>query len=304
MIGMGTVVIGGGSGFIGKTLSKILRAKGYGVVIVSRKPGPFSMTWSELSDKGLPENSTAVISLAGQNVLDPTRRWTPGFKQNVWSSRVHSTRSLAEAIKKLQTPPKVFASISGVGFYKPSETEEYTEYSIGGNHDFLSRLCKDWEEAGELPNDINTRRVVVRSGVVLGRQGGMIQQIFLPFYFGLGGPIGTGNQFMPWIHIQDIAGIFLHAIENEVKGILNGVAPEIITNREFTKAFAAELRRPALIPLPVKVLNMAFSPERAIMMTEGQKVIPQRTLEMGYKYIFPDIRSACKEFAHLIYKKK
>lgn len=262
------------------------------------------MTWSDLSNKGLPENSVAVISLAGQNVLDPTRRWTPGFKQNVWSSRIHTTRSLAEAIKKLKTPPKVFASISGVGFYKPSETEEYTEYSAGGDHDFLAKLCKEWEEANELPKNVKTRRVVIRSGVVLGRQGGMIQQIFWPFYFGLGGPIGTGNQFMPWIHIQDIAGIFLHVIENEVEGILNGVAPQIITNREFTKAFAAKLRRPAFIPLPIGILNMAFSPERAVMMTEGQKVIPKRTCESGYKYIFPDIASACGEFACVIYRER
>ena len=138
------------------------------------------------------------------------------------------------------------------------------------------------------------------SGVVLGRNGGMIQQIFLPFYIGTGGPVGSGKQYMPWIHLKDMANLFLFAIQNkDVSGIVNGVAPETITNGQFTKAFASSLWRPAFIPLPTFALNLLFSEERAKIMTEGQKVIPKKALNYGFKYEYPNIESATKEFARL-----
>lgn len=268
---LGSVLIGGGTGF------------------------------TELAESGLPVNTVAVVSLAGQNVLNPTRRWTPGFKQNVWASRVNTTRSLADAIIKAPFKPKVFISISGVGIYEPSQTTEYNEGSHGESFDFLSKLCQEWESAAKLPAHLGVRQVIVRSGVILGRNGGMIKQLFLPFYLGLGGPVGRGDQYMPWIHIHDVANLLLFAIENDsVHGVLNGVAPQIVTNRQFARAFGQALWRPALIPIPEFVLNVAFSEERAKIMTEGQKVIPKRTLEYGFHYKYPDINSACKEVAKLI----
>uniref|UniRef100_T1J546 DUF1731 domain-containing protein n=1 Tax=Strigamia maritima TaxID=126957 RepID=T1J546_STRMM len=298
---LGTVIIGGGRGFIGAALTRTLRLKGYNVIIVSRQPAPYAITWSKVEKDGLPE-CFAVVNVAGQNVLDFTRRWTPGFQQNVWASRVNTNKALSQAINKMSKQPEVFVTVSGVGYYKPSLTEEYTEDSQGGNFDYFSRLCTDWENAAKL-SGTTTRRVTIRSGVVLGRQGGMIKQIFLPFYIGTGGPIGDGKQYFPWIHLQDTVGIFIHAIENKnVSGILNGVAPHLITNGEFTKAFARALGRPAFIPLPVAILNILFSNERAKMMTEGQKVIPKRTLASGFKYKYPNINEACKEFGHLMYK--
>ena len=138
------------------------------------------------------------------------------------------------------------------------------------------------------------------SGVVLGRDGGMIQQIFLPFFLGTGGKIGSGRQYFPWIHVADTAGIITYAIMKEhVTGILNGVAPEIATNEQFTKAFGAALKRPTLIPVPGVAMNLVYGPERGKIILEGQKVIPKRTLETGYKYLFPDLKSACQEFARL-----
>ncbi|XP_049861046.1 epimerase family protein SDR39U1 isoform X2 [Schistocerca gregaria] len=290
------VVIGGGSGFVGSALTSLLRAKGYSVTIISRMPGPQRMSWGDLEKSGLPDNTTAVVNLAGQNVLDPTRRWTPGFKQNVWSSRVNTTQSLAHSITKSANKPKVFVTISGVGIYKPSPSEEYDEESSVKSFDFLSELCHEWEAAAKLPADSGVRQTIVRSGVVLGRNGGMIKQLYLPFYLGLGGPVGSGSQFMPWIHIHDLTNLLLYAIENpQVTGVLNGVAPQVVTNKEFTQAFARALWRPAFIPLPEMVLNLAFSEDRAKMITEGQKVIPKRTLSYGFQYKFPDIESACKD---------
>lgn len=290
-------VSGGGTGFIGTALKNALTKLGYDVLVVSRKPGANVLTWTSLVEKGLPPCS-AVFSLAGQNVFDPTRRWTPGFQQNVYASRVETTKALADAVTKLEKPPETFITISGVGYYKPDPVAEYTEESPGGDFDFLSRLCTKWEAAAQLPPSVNCRTVIIRSGVVLGHDGGMIRQLYWPFFFGLGGPIADGKQFLPWVHIDDIVGILVHAMSTPgLSGILNGVSPQVVTNAEFTRELARAMWRPAVLPMPKFVLNLAFSPERAIMMTEGQKVIPRRTLESGYEYRYPEIREACREIA-------
>ncbi|KZS19301.1 epimerase family protein SDR39U1 [Daphnia magna] len=297
-----TVVIGGGSGFIGTALSNLLCSCGYDVVIVSRVPGSFRMTWSELEQNGLPKNTAAVVSLAGQNILDMKRRWNSGFEQTVRASRINTTLSLVKAIEKADVKPSVFVSTSGVGYYPPHPSKVYTEHSEGGKGDYFAELCTDWELAAKLPADVGTRQVTIRSGVVLGRRGGMIAQLYLPFFFGMGGPVGSGQQYLPWIHLHDIARLFLYAIEKEnVEGVLNGVSPDLITSKEFARAFGGSLWRPALIPLPEFVCNILLGSERARMLTEGQKVIPQRTLELGFEYNYPDIRSACQEFSPLIY---
>ena len=130
----------------------------------------------------------------------------------------------------------------------------------------------------------------------------MIAQLYFPFFFGMGGPVGSGQQYLPWIHLHDIARLFLHAIENQqVEGVLNGVSPKPTTSKEFARAFGSSLWRPALIPLPEFVCNILLGPERARLLTQGQKVMPRRTLESGFVYKYPDIRSACREFSPLIY---
>ncbi|XP_046835216.1 epimerase family protein SDR39U1 [Vespa crabro] len=287
------VVVGGGTGFIGKRLIELLCQQGITCTIVSRKSGPNRITWTDVKENGLPKYTSAVINIAGQNVLDPTKRWTSEFKEIVRDSRVKTTEILARAVEC--TDAKAFVSISGVACYKPNDTA-YTEESECIPYDFLSELCRDWEAAAELSQESKIRQIIIRSGVVLGKDGGMIKQIYLPFLLGLGGPIGTGNQYMPWIHITDLVNIFLFAIKNDnVCGILNGVSPKPVTNKEFTKAFANALKRPAIIPLPSIILNLIFSEERAKMMLEGQKVFPKRTEELGFQYQFCDINSACKE---------
>lgn len=296
---LGTILIGGGSGFVGTNLTKLLQNKGYGVKIISRMPGPLRMTWHDLSKNGLPSGTTAVVNLAGQNVLDMKQKWTAGFKQNVLNSRVNTTQALAQAICKASETPVSFTVMTGVGVYEPSEAKSYTEMSKTYEYDFLSKLCLAWEKAVCLPYEVNCRETIIRSGVVLGRKGGMIQQLFLPFYLGVGGPVAPGTQYLPWIHVDDICRLILFTIENNnCSGVLNGVAPQQITNLEFTKAFANALYRPALIPVPEAVLNFLLSKERAKMITQGQRVIPQRTQTYGFHYNYPDIYTACKEFAH------
>ncbi|XP_055531674.1 epimerase family protein SDR39U1 [Wyeomyia smithii] len=291
------VVIGGGSGFIGKRLAKTLNADGYEVTTISRMPAIKRMTWHDLEKDGLPEGTSAVVNLAGQNVLDPTRRWTPGFKQNVWNSRINTTAACARAIEKATVKPRVFVSISGVSHYQAG-SQINTEESKTVEFDFMSKLCHEWEKAANLPENSICRAVKIRCGVVIGREGGMIQSLILPFWLGLGGPIGDGSHDLPWIHIDDLCNLIKFAIEKpDVNGVLNGVAPDMITNKDFTKAFASALIRPAIFPLPEFVLNLIFGLERAVLLTKGAKVAPKRVQQFGFNYRYPDIKSACKDVA-------
>ncbi|OXU26408.1 hypothetical protein TSAR_009776 [Trichomalopsis sarcophagae] len=295
------VVVGGGTGYIGSCICTALHNLNVRTTVISRMPGPKRITWQELETNGLPKDTTAVINVAGLNILDFTQRWSPGFKQNVFNSRVKTTQELAKAV--VCSDAKAFVTISGVAYYPP-DGKDYAENDKCEKYDFLSGLCHDWEAAAQLPKD-SARQVTIRSGVVLGRTGGMIQQTFLPFFFGVGGPLGSGTQYMPWIHIKDLVNLFIHALKNEnVTGVYNGVAPELITNAEFTKTFALSLSRPAFIPLPAFVLKALLNEERAKIMLEGQKVHPKRVLESGFKYEYPTIKEACNQFGVLFYKEE
>uniref|UniRef100_A0A0K8TKJ3 Putative nucleoside-diphosphate sugar epimerase n=1 Tax=Tabanus bromius TaxID=304241 RepID=A0A0K8TKJ3_TABBR len=250
------------------------------------------MTWHDLDQKGLPDGVTAVVNLTGQNVLDPTRRWTPGFKQNVWNSRINSASALAKAIEK-SSGVQAFVNVSGVSLYQPSD-KIYTEDDSGETYDFMSKLCIEWEKASNLPKDSSCRQVNVRSGVVIGRGGGMIASIQLPFWLGLGGPIGSGNQPLPWIHILDLCRLIQFAMENpNVSGPLNGVAPEIVTNEQFSKAYASALRRPAIFAVPEFVVDLLFGKERSVLLTTGAKVKPKKVLDLGFEYKYPTAKAAC-----------
>jgi uncharacterized protein (TIGR01777 family) len=259
-------------------------------------PGVNHITWTDLDKLGLPSETDAVVNLAGQNVLDPSRRWTPGFKQNVWSSRINTTSSLVKAISEANKKPEVFVNISGVSNYKPDEKKVYTEDDAGEDYDYMSKLCMEWEKAATISKDVAVRTVKIRTGVVLGREGGMIQSLFMPFFMGVGGPVASGTQPLPWIHIDDLCHLIKFSIENpKVEGVLNGVAPQIITNKEFAANFGKELWRPALIPLPEFVVDQLFGKERSVLLTTGAKVKPKRTLETGFQYEFPTIFPACKD---------
>ncbi|XP_069094397.1 epimerase family protein SDR39U1 [Pleurodeles waltl] len=291
------VLVGGGTGFLGRTLTRLLKSRGHDVTVVSRQPGEEQITWGNLEANGLPP-CDAVVNLAGENILNPLRRWNEDFKNEVVSSRLKTTKILARAISEMDTPPRVWVLVTGVGYYPPSQTAEYTEDSPGGDSDFLSCLARDWEAIARLPANLKcpTRQVVVRSGVILGKDGGAISQMIWPFRFGLGGPIGSGCQYFPWIHVADMAGVITYAMETEaVHGVLNGVAPSTVTNAEFAQSFALVLRRPAFIPLPEFAVNAVFGRERGVILLEGQKVIPKRTLATGYKFSFPDLSSALKD---------
>ncbi|NWI10342.1 D39U1 protein, partial [Crypturellus soui] len=287
---------GGGTGFVGRALTQLLRIRGHEVTHISRQGGKDRVSWEELSRSGLP-SCDAVVNLAGENVLNPFRRWDDAFCREIISSRVETTKTLAKAIAEADQPPRAWILITGVGYYRPSPTAEYTEDSAGGDFDFFSRLVSSWEAAAVICGS-PTRGVVVRSGVVLGRDGGAISRMLWPFRLGLGGPLGSGLQPFPWIHVRDLSGIVCHVLESEgLQGVFNGVSPSSpsTSNGSFAQELGAALGRPALFTVPAWVVRAVFGAERAIMLLEGQKVVPKRTLESGYHFIFPDLSSALKD---------
>ncbi|KRZ22407.1 Epimerase family protein SDR39U1 [Trichinella pseudospiralis] len=251
----------------------------------------------EIKRNGLPSDCQGVVNLAGATIGDAKKRWTEKYKQEVYQSRIETTSLLAELLKNEQKNPKVFITASGIGYYPPGTSEIFTENSeVNCWNDYFSKLCQEWEIAGDLGEKAIHRRVTVRIGLVLGRNGGALRQMYLPFWLGLGGHLASGEQPLPWIHIDDLVGIFIHALMNSnVRGILNAVAPSMITNAEFTKAFGKALHRPTLFPVPEFALNFAFGKERAKMLIQGQKVKPQRTIESGYKFKYTNIYDAMKQ---------
>nr|XP_061795747.1 epimerase family protein SDR39U1-like isoform X1 [Nerophis lumbriciformis] len=302
------IVIGGGSGFVGRELTRILRSKGHEVTLISRNPGPDRITWGELESSGLPPCEGAV-NLAGENLMNPLRWWNESYKKDLYTSRIDSTKSLADAIAASPNPPHSWVLVSGVACYKPSLTAEYSEDSEWMPFDFLSRLVKEWETAALLPESLTktTKQVVIRPGAVLGRDGGAMKQMLLPFWLGLGGTLGSGRQPFPWIHVSDLAGIIAQSLEPPPSSdppagappstplVLNGVAPTLNTNYEFTKELGRLLSRPTIFPVPAFVLNTLLGTERAVVLAQGQKVVPKRTLETGFQYKYPDLTSALKE---------
>ncbi|XP_018613611.2 epimerase family protein SDR39U1 [Scleropages formosus] len=296
------VLIGGGSGFVGRELTQLLRRKGHEVTIISRQPGPGRITWADLECGGLPPCEGAV-NLAGEILLNPFRRWNESYKKELFSSRIDTTRSLVQAIASSSSPPKSWVLVTGVACYKPSRTAEYSEESEWTPYDFLSKLVKEWEGTGRLPENVaqNTRQVIIRAGVVLGRNGGAMKQMLTPFWLGLGGTLGSGQQPFPWIHVADLAGIIARSLEPSpdptisAPEIYNGVAPAHNTNYEFTKALGQALQRPTLFPVPGIVIRALLGAERAVVLTEGQWVTPKKTLETGYKFQYPDLGSALQE---------
>ncbi|XP_075068502.1 epimerase family protein SDR39U1 isoform X1 [Mixophyes fleayi] len=292
------VLIGGGSGFIGQSLSQLLKRRGHKVTIISRQGGEHKITWADISKKGLPP-CDSVVNLAGENVMNPMRRWTQQFKQEVIASRIETTCTLKQAISQSQSPPHSWVVLTGVGYYPSSQTLVYSEYSPGGDADFLSRLVRDWEDAAELPLKDGkpvTQLVKLRTGLVLGRNGGALPAMLWPFRLGLGGIVGSGKQPLPWIHIDDLCRLLCKAIEQEecVGGILNAVSPSSITdtNADFTRALSKALGRPAMLFTPAFAVKLLLGNDRAPMLLEGPRVAPQRTLQSGFSFLYPDLDAA------------
>ena len=280
------VLLTGASGFIGTRLTRRLQSAGHIVLPVSRRPdAPYN--WSNQSLEKAVQDTDAVIHLAGENLF--VKRWNEQQKEKIRSSRTDATSRLAALIAAKK--PSCFISASAVGYYGPSLTTQFHEGSPGGN-DFLATVCKDWENATEAAAKAGVRTSVVRTGVVLGKEGGALAKMLLPFRLGLGGPLGDGRQWVSWIHIDDLTSLYLHLLENaQASGPFNGTAPKPVSMKEFAKSLGRALHRPAIFPVPAPILRLALGEVADILLT-GQNVEPKRTLESGFQFQFRDIDSA------------
>ena len=272
------VTIIGSSGFIGRHLSAALRARGDSVVGVSfREP---TTAWRECG------GADAVVNLAGENIA---QRWTHTAKEQIRSSRVDAPRGLIEMLGALETPPRAYISASAVGYYGPSETQTFTEASPPGN-DFLAEVCRAWEEEAQKAAVHGCRVAIVRCGVVLATDGGVLARTLPIFRLGAGGIVGSGNQWYSWIHIDDVVGIYKMAIDGAA-GVFNATAPNPVRNRDFTRALAGALHRPAFVRVPDAALEKMLG-EGAVIATQGQCVLPERTLAQGYGFAYTQVERA------------
>lgn len=282
---------------MGSSLCRMLRKDGIKFTVISRNPENNNhMSWEDLQNKGLPE-CDAVVNLVGENIGKPNNLWTSRFKQKVIDSRLGPTKMLTKAIAEAKVKPSCWVSASAIGYYKADPNVEHTEDSPGGDFDFFSKLCTDWEAAAQLPPELGVRHVTTRIGLVLGRGGGIVMSLYVPFMLGLGATLGSGKQAFPWIHVDDASNFIKYAIEQDhVAGVVNLVAPQKDTNADFTRAFAAALSRPAFLTVPEFAIKLMFGGERADAMINCPQVVAKRTLELGYNYMYPDLKSAAEEF--------
>jgi uncharacterized protein (TIGR01777 family) len=234
----------------------------------------------------------AVVNLAGASIADG--RWTPERKQLLRSSRVDTTRALVQALSKMAARPRVLVSASAIGYYGDRGDEVLNEQSAPG-HDFLSELAKDWEAEAVKAEALGVRVVCARFGVVLARQGGALPKIVRPFQFGVGGKLGSGEQWMGWLALDDAVAILRFALENgTVRGPLNAVSPQPVRNADFTKCLAKVLHRPALFPAPAFALRLALGEMGPALLLSSQRVVPAYLDKLGYKYSHPELESTLR----------
>ena len=294
------VLITGGTGAIGRRLISHLFAHGHTVSVLSRQPfRPPTLRanieffqWDGKTTDGWGhhiEGVDAVVNLAGAGIAD--KRWSDERKQLLLDSRVNAGKALVEAISAAENKPKVFVQASAVGYYGPQKDDEITEVSKAGT-DFLANICKQWEVSTEAVEQMGVRRVVIRTGVVLDGLGGAFPKMTKPFHYFVGGPIGSGKQWFSWIHYEDEVAAIRFLLENEsAKGVFNLTAPNPHTNKQFSKIIGKTMHRPSFMPAPSFVFKIMFG-EMSTVLLDGQRVLPERLLEAGFKFKFAEAESA------------
>lgn len=304
------VLLTGATGFIGKHLVKALLDEGHDLVVLSRHPERVAHSlgiplkayaWQperERPPAGALQGVDAVIHLAGEGVAE--KRWSKEQKRKIYDSRVLGTRYLMQAITEMTGPkPAAVISASAIGYYGSRGDEVVTETSPAGTG-FLAEVCADWENEITKHEKSGIRLARIRVGVVLGVEGGVLKKLLPLFKSGLAGPVGSGNQWMSWIHVQDLVHLFMEVLRNpNARGAFNGVAPFPVTNGEFSKSLGAAIHRPAFLKAPAFALKLMLG-EMSALVLEGQKVAPRAALDQGIHFRFPTVDSA---FDDLLKKK-
>jgi len=298
---MSTILITGGTGVIGKYLSEKLKEKGYNVSILSRTSSNEtdirSYAWkidkNEIEHQAL-ETADYIIHLAGTSIGD--KRWSTKRKQQIIDSRVKSAELIFEKLKENKSKPKAFISASAIGFYGTITSDKILTETDPPANDFLGNTCRQWEQSADRFEELGIRTVKIRTGLVLTKQGGVLAKLLLPIRFGIGSAIGNGQQYMPWIHIDDLCGIYIKAIEDaQMNGAYNAVAPKHVANKEFTKTLACVLNKPYwFLNIPSILLKMIFG-EMSEILLKGSRVSSEKISSAGYSFKFTHLESALSD---------
>jgi uncharacterized protein (TIGR01777 family) len=295
------VTVTGATGLIGRRLVGELTGRGDEVTVLTRSPGKARealpgttpVEWDPEAGPAPAEaldGRDAVVHLAGENVA---QRWSAGAKRRIHESRERGTRNLVAGLEAAGSRPGVLVSASAVGYYGPRGPEPVTEDTRPGD-DFLARVCVAWEREAQAAGRLGVRTVQVRTGVMLDKSGGALGKMLPFFRAGVGGPVAGGKQLMPWIHADDVAGIYLRAIDDERwSGPVNATGPQPVTNKEFSRALGRALKRPAVLPVPALAIRTLYG-EMAIIVTEGQNALPERPLALGWQPRHPDLDQALR----------
>jgi len=292
------ILITGGTGFIGRTLCHRLLDSGHELIVLSRRPeqvtklcGESVTAISNLEDLSSEEIINAIINLSGEGIAD--RLWTRKRKQKLLDSRINVTKQLIAYVASARQKPAVMISGSAIGYYGSnggSEPDETTD----NPDDFAQQLCKQWEAAAEAVKEHSVRLCILRIGLVIGRDGGFVKRMLLPFKLGLGGRLGNGQQWMSWIHKEDLITIIETLLSaSELEGNFNATAPQPVTNAEFSVCLANNLHRPAIFPVPAIVLKLLLG-EMSELLLGGQKVLPERLREQEFPFQYKSLDSALK----------
>jgi uncharacterized protein (TIGR01777 family) len=297
------VLVTGASGLIGRALSDALFARGDEVVGLSRDPGRareanprvewvrWEPTLERPPDEAF-EGVDGVVNLVGESIA---QRWSDEVKAKIMDSRRTATHNLVQAIEGLERRPAVLVSQSAIGFYGSRGDAPLDETSTPGSG-FDSDVAQEWEKAARGVEAAGVRLAIVRTGQVLDPRGGFLGELLTPFKLGVGGPLAGGAQYVSWIHRDDEVGLLLWALDTDsVSGVVNASAPEPVTNKEFSKALGRVLGRPAVLPIPGLVLDLKFGPEFGRIARGGQRVLPQRTQELGYQFRHPRLEEALRD---------
>jgi uncharacterized protein len=302
------IFVTGGTGLVGRRLIKRLFDRGDQVIVLTRHYGharqlfgpEVTLVEGDPMQAGEWMNTLAdcdaVVHLAGENVFG--RRWSAAFKTLLHDSRVRSTQLVVEALSRkplrADGQPKVLVNASAIGYYGPHGDEEVTEDSPSGS-DFLAKLCVEWEKAALAAQSAGVRCVLIRVGVVLDKEGGALAKLLTPFKMGAGGPVGSGQQWMSWIHHADLVGLFLLALDHsEARGPINGTAPNPVTNRDFAKILGHVLHRPSFVWTPSFALRVLLGEVAKVIVT-GQRVLPKRALGLDYSFQYPTVEAALSQ---------
>ena len=291
------LLITGGTGFIGSALCFRLLKDKHDIVILSRHPDAVKAPVTAISDLEQLKSDTVfdvVINLAGEPIAN--KRWSDQQKQRISSSRIETTQKLIAYFKTIEHKPKLFISGSAIGYYGTSETNDIVDETGSGDDSFSSQLCQQWEATALQAQALGIRTCLLRTGIVLGKGGGALSKMLPPFKMCLGGKIGHGKQWMPWIHLNDLIGIILYCIDHDrLKGAINGTSPNPVTNQVFTKTLGKVLKRPTIFPMPAVVVKLLMGQMGEELLLAGKKVLPIKVLDAGYKFQYEELEEALKE---------